>query len=36
MIPLSVIEDYLTDQPEGMRSLITWFLNLVMQMEALQ
>lgn len=36
MIPLSVIEDYLTDQPEGMRSLITWFLNLVMQLEALQ
>jgi transposase-like protein len=36
MIPLSVIEDYLSDQSEGMRNLITWFLNLVMQLEALQ
>ena len=36
MIPLSIIEDYLSDQSEGMRSLITWFLNLVMQLEALQ
>ena len=36
MIPLSCIEDYLSDQNEGMRSLITWFLNLVMQLEALQ
>lgn len=35
MIPLSVIEDYLSDQSEGMRNLITWFLNLVMQLEAL-
>lgn len=36
MIPLSIIDDYFTDQSEGMRSLITWFLNLVMQLEALQ
>ena len=34
MIPLSVIENYLCDQNDGMRSLITWFLNLVMQLEA--
>ena len=36
MIPLSCIEDYLTDQSEGMCAVITWFLNLVMQLEALQ
>jgi len=36
MIPLSIIEDFLTDQSEGMRAVITWFLNLVMQLEALQ
>lgn len=36
MIPLSFIEDYLSDKEEGMRSLITWFLNLVMQLEAHQ
>jgi transposase-like protein len=36
MIPLSFIEDYLSDKDEGMRSLITWFLNLVMQLEASQ
>ena len=36
MIPLSIIEDYLSDQSEGMRAVITWFLNLVMQLEALQ
>jgi putative transposase len=35
MIPLSVIDDYLTDESEGMRNLITWFLNLVMQLEGL-
>ncbi len=36
MIPLSIIDDYFTDHSEGMRNLITWFLNLVMQLEALQ
>ena len=36
MIPLSCIEDYLSDQNDGMQALITWFLNLVMQLEALQ
>jgi len=36
MIPLSAIDDYLNDQSEGMRNLVTWFLNLVMQLEALQ
>ena len=34
MIPLSIIDDYLADQNDGMRALITWFLNLVMQLEA--
>jgi transposase-like protein len=36
MIPLSFIEDYLSDKDEGMRILITWFLNKVMQIEAHQ
>ncbi|VUT28189.1 MAG: Transposase, Mutator family [Candidatus Syntrophoarchaeum sp. GoM_oil] len=35
MVPLEFIEDYLVDNEEGMRNLITWFLNLVMQGEAL-
>lgn len=36
MIPLPILEDYLADQFEGMRNFITWFLNLVMQLEALK
>jgi len=36
MIPLEFIQDYLTDNEQGMRNLVTWFLNLVMQIEALQ
>ena len=36
MIPLSIIDVFFSDRSEGMRSLITWFLNLVMQLEALQ
>jgi len=36
MIPLSFIEDYPSDKDEGMRNLITWFLNLMMQIEAHQ
>ncbi len=34
MIPLSVIENHLCDQNDCKQSLITWFLNLVMQLEA--
>jgi putative transposase len=30
-----LIEDYLVDRNEGMKNLITWFLNQVMQQEAL-
>jgi len=31
----SLIKDYLVDQKDGTRQLITWFLNLVMEEEAL-
>lgn len=31
----SLIKDYLVDQADGIRHLITWFLNLVMEEEAL-
>jgi transposase-like protein len=31
----SLIEDYLVDKEDGIRQLITWFLNLVMEEEAL-
>ena len=31
----SLIQDYLVDQEDGIRQLITWFLNLVMEEEAL-
>jgi len=30
------IEDYLSDNQNGMKNLITWFFNQVMLMEALQ
>jgi len=30
-----LIEDYLVDRNEGMKNVITWFLNQVMQQEAL-
>jgi hypothetical protein len=30
-----LIKDYLVDQEDGIRQLITWFLNLVMEEEAL-
>ena len=33
---LAFIEDYLIDQEDGMKTLITWFLNQVMLQEALQ
>jgi putative transposase len=32
---MSVIEDYLIDQDDGMRKLLTWFMNFVMEQEAL-
>jgi putative transposase len=36
MIPIPLLEDYLVDQEEGLKQLLTWFLNLVMQLEAMQ
>ena len=36
MDPLALIEDYLSDNENGMKNLITWFLNQVMLAEALQ
>jgi len=36
MDPFAFIEDYLCDQENGMKTLITWFLNQVMLQEALQ
>jgi len=30
-----LIEDYLVDRNEGMKNVITWFLNQVMQQESL-
>jgi putative transposase len=36
MIPLQLLEDYLIDQEDGLKQLLTWFLNLVMQLEAMQ
>jgi transposase-like protein len=36
MIPIKLLEDYLIDQDEGLKQLLTWFLNFVMQLEALQ
>jgi transposase-like protein len=36
MIPIEFLEDYLNDQDDGLRKLLTWFLNLVMQLEAIQ
>ncbi|MDI6720602.1 MAG: transposase, partial [Methanomicrobiales archaeon] len=34
MVPEDVIRDYLIDNEQGMISLLTWFLNRVMQTEA--
>ncbi len=31
-----LIEDYLVDQDDGLEKLLTWFLNLIMQLEAIQ
>lgn len=36
MIPNEFLEDYLYDQEDGLKKLLTWFLNLVMQFEAIQ
>ena len=36
MIPIELPEDYLVDQDDGIKKLLTWFLNLVMQQEAIQ
>lgn len=34
MIPIELLEDYLIDQEDGLKKLLTWFLNLVMQLES--
>jgi putative transposase len=36
MIPNEFLEDYLIDQEDGLKKLLTWFLNLVMQLEAME
>ena len=36
MDPFAFIEDYLSDQENVMKTLITWFLNQAMLQEALQ
>ncbi len=36
MIPIKLLEDYLVDQEEGLKRLMSWFLNLVMQLEAME
>jgi putative transposase len=35
-IPIGLLEDYLIDQEDGLKKLLTWFLNLVMQFEAIE
>ncbi len=32
----NLLEDYLIDQDDGLRKLLTWFYNLVMQLEVIQ
>jgi transposase-like protein len=36
MIPKELLEDYFIDQEDGLKKLLTWFLNLVMQFEAME
>ena len=36
MIPIELLEDYLIDQEDGLKKVLTWFLNLVMQLEAME
>ncbi len=31
-----LLEDYIIDQDDGLRKLLTWFYNLVMQLETIQ
>jgi putative transposase len=33
---LELLEDYFIDPEDGMKKLLTWFLNMVMQLEAIQ
>jgi putative transposase len=35
MVPSKLLEDYLIDQETGLKALLTWFLNQVMQLEVL-
>ncbi len=36
MDTFELLEDYLIDQDDGLKKLLTWFFNLVMQLEAIQ
>jgi putative transposase len=36
MTPKELLEDYFIDQEDGLKKLLTWFLNLVMQFEAME
>lgn len=36
MVPIELLQDYLIDQETGLKELLTWFLNQVMLLEALQ
>ncbi len=36
MIPIKLLEDYLIDQEDGLKKLLTWFLNLIMQLESVE
>jgi putative transposase len=36
METFELLEDYLIDQEDGLKKLLTWFFNLVMQLEAIQ
>jgi transposase-like protein len=36
MISKDLLEDYFIDQEDGLKKLLTWFLNLVMQFEAME
>jgi len=36
MISNDLLKDYLIDQEDGLKNLLTWFLNQVMQFEAME
>jgi len=36
MIPKDLLEDYFIDQEDGLKKLLTWFLNQVIQFEAIE